>query len=395
MSHPFSLDLDQLAEIATSLHARILVGLSADHQEIKALPTYLSLEQLPQEGSALVVDLGGTNIRAAVVQIQNGVIQQMLGPTRGALPVVRGEPLPKAQFTQALVEQVRKLRPQAVLPLGYCFSYPAESMLNGDARLIRWTKEVSVPGTQGKEMGALLSESLSEASLPVSEVTVINDTVAALVAGLGGAPVQGAIGLIVGTGTNMACRLSTRSIPKLRPEARSLGCIPVNLESGNFRPPFLNELDDALDAQSDAPGTQRFEKAVSGAYLGTLLHLAHPEAGIDPRGGAEALTGVLVSRNAPTPILDSARQILDRSAGMVAASLAGTALVLGLNSGERLRVVAEGGLFAGAPGYADRVKLLLGQLLPRVGMTGISFDITGRSHANLLGSALAALSRRA
>ena len=27
------------------------------------------------------------------------------------------------------------------MPIGYCFSYPAESVLSGDAKLLRWTKE--------------------------------------------------------------------------------------------------------------------------------------------------------------------------------------------------------------------------------------------------------------
>ena len=38
------------------------------------------------------------------------------------------------------------------MPIGYCFSYPAESVLSGDAKLLRWTKGVDI-----KEMVGAIS----------------------------------------------------------------------------------------------------------------------------------------------------------------------------------------------------------------------------------------------
>lgn len=37
--------------------------------------------------------------------------------------------------------------------IGYCFSYPAKSLLNGDAELIKWTKGVNIAGMEGNPVG--------------------------------------------------------------------------------------------------------------------------------------------------------------------------------------------------------------------------------------------------
>ena len=55
-------------------------------------------------------------------------------------------------------------------------------------------------------------------------------------------------------------------IKKLDPSYNIQGLVPVNLESGNFHPPFLTTVDDTVDAISGSLGKQRFEKAVSGMY---------------------------------------------------------------------------------------------------------------------------------
>lgn len=52
--------------------------------------------------------------------------------------------------------------------------------------------------------------------------------------------------------------------------------IPVNLESGNFHPPFLTGVDNTVDVISGNPRKQRFEKAVSGMYLGDILKATFP-----------------------------------------------------------------------------------------------------------------------
>jgi hexokinase len=77
------------------------------------------------------------------------------------------------------------------------------------------------------------------------------------------------MGLIVGTGTNMASLMRSDKIAKLK--TKESGLIPVNLESGNFYPPYLTDVDNQVDALSNNKGQQRFEKAISGGYLGKIF----------------------------------------------------------------------------------------------------------------------------
>ena len=74
----------------------------------------------------------------------------------------------------------------------------------------------------------------------------------------------------------MATFIPADKIKKLNPSHKVDGLIPVNLESGNFHPPFLTAVDNTVDGISGNPGKQRFEKAVSGMYLGDILKATFP-----------------------------------------------------------------------------------------------------------------------
>ena len=157
----------------------------------------------------------------------------------------------------------------------------------------------------------------------------------------------------------------------------------VNLESGNLQLAELTGWDLTLDMASDNPTLQAFEKAVSGRYLPRLFLIAadDPHA-CDPDEGAGAL--VRLREQGPPELAELAAGVLDRSADLVACGLAA---VLDCLPPGRCHVAAEGGLFWGAPGYAQRVRTTLVELLggdDRVHITHIP-------DANLAGAAAAAL----
>ena len=179
------------------------------------------------------------------------------------------------------------------MPIGYCFSYPTESIPGGDARLLRWTKGVDIREMVGQFVGKPLLDYLNEKNkIRFTGVKVLNDTIASLFAGLTDKSYDAYIGLIVGTGTNMATFIPSDKITKLDPECHVQGLIPVNLESGNFYPPFLTAVDDTVDATSDSLGKQRFEKAVSGMYLGDILKAAFPLEEFEEKFDARKLTAI-------------------------------------------------------------------------------------------------------
>lgn len=387
MWEKYRLTENQLVDIADLLTARVKEGLAADGCEIKCLPAWLSRPAPGLTGKALALDAGGTNVRAARLRIAPGAATLLAGPASAPLPTGRDTPVDAPAFfgpQAALVQEVST----GPLPLGYCFSYPAAVRPDRDAVLLRWTKEVQVEHVVGKPVGALLNDALKAINAPSGGVTVLNDTVASLMAAAtlpAAATADGLIGLIVGTGTNMAC-FSKGPITKLGDDVTVPESMAVNLESGNFTPPHLADTDERLDLASENPGEHRFEKALSGVYLGKLLAAEIPGLAGAAKKGAAAVTALRSHHNAPPAARELAATILDRSADLVAAGLAGLTSVL-VPRGGTIMVQAEGGLFWGAPGYKERVDQTLARLIG----DGTRVVIHRMDNANLIGAAVAAL----
>ncbi|MBT9587419.1 hypothetical protein IV102_29020 [bacterium] len=373
------LTLTQLNDIRRELVARLREGLLQDGQQVACLPAYLEPPRPGLQGQALVVDAGGTNVRAALVELgEQARVGQ--GPLSGVLPDGRHAPVDAGQFFGFQANLLRQLNVSLELPLGYCFSYPARVEPGGDARLLHWTKGIHVSGV----VGQLVGQALRAAMGSPGKAKVVNDTVACLLGGAfwAGSDYPNYIGLIVGTGTNMATFLPAASVPKLA--AGWQGPLAVNLESGNFHPPHLHEADDQIDQASDNPGQQRYEKAVSGFYLPQLLQRLCPHLNLP----TEATSEVVVERaDRPGDEATSlvARWILRRSADMVAAGLAAVTDILPTGA---VAVQAEGGLFWKATGYAARVEETLSRLI----RPGRNFAILHGNEVNLIGAAVAALS---
>jgi hexokinase len=193
------------------------------------------------------------------------------------------------------------------------------------------------------------------------------------------------VGLIVGTGSNVGAYLPMAVLRKLSSPGWPSDLMAVNFESGAFSPPGLGPADEDVDRASTNPGAQRFEKAVSGAYLGRVFSAAAARMGIGIPGAVESSeVSRLAAEERGSAAGALARAVIDRSADLVAAALAATGDVIG---GEGpLSVHAEGSLIRKGPGYAERVRSTLDRMR-------VPAAITFGDDANLIGSALAALSR--
>lgn len=212
----FKLKTKQLKEIAQSLQTKVENGLGKDNTEIQCIPTYINPKTSGIEGSALVLDLGGTNYRVATIDFIDG--KASIHPENGwkkDLSVMKTPGFTEADLFKEQADPIGEIKMEGKMPIGYCFSYPAESMLNGDASLIRWTKGVDIKEMLGKPVGQPLRDYLNkENGDKFTEVKVINDTVASLFAGLTDSSYDAYIGLIVGTGTNMATFIRPDKIKK-------------------------------------------------------------------------------------------------------------------------------------------------------------------------------------
>lgn len=397
----FELSTKQLKEIAQSLQEKVETGLNQENAEIQCIPTFVHPKTDGVKGEALVLDLGGTNYRVATVDFNGGT--PTIHPENGwkkDLSVMKTPGFTEKDLFKEQADPISEIRLDKEMPIGYCFSYPAESMPDGDAKLIRWTKGVDIKEMIGKPVGQPLMKYLNERNEnKFTDIKVINDTVASLFAGLTDSDSDAYIGLIVGTGTNMATFINADKIKKLDPKANHQGLIPVNLESGNFYPPHLTPIDDTVDALSSSKGAQRFEKAVSGMYLGEILKAAFPldefEQDFDARKLAMMMNYPDVYKEKYVQV---ARWIYQRSAQLVAASLAGLIQVLYAHnhSIKKIRLVAEGSLFWSknkkGKSYKNLVMDELQILLNEFGLNDVQVLVEDVSNANLIGTAIAALS---
>lgn len=397
----FELGTEQLKEIAQSLQKKVEIGLRIENTEIQCIPTYINPKTDGVDGKSLVLDLGGTNYRVATIDFSGE--QPTIHPENGwkkDLSVMKTPGFTEKDLFKEQADPIGEIKRDEEMPIGYCFSYPADSMLNGDAKLIRWTKGVDIKEMVGKPVGRPLMDYLNERNeKKFTDIKVINDTVASLFAGLTDKEADAYIGLIVGTGTNMATFIKAEKIQKLNPEYPQEGLIPVNLESGNFFPPYLTTIDDTVDALSDSKGRQRFEKAVSGMYLGEILKAAFPLDEFGPDVDARTLTTIMSYPDVyKEKYVNVARWIYQRSAQLVAASLAGLILVLKSHdpSIKKVRLVAEGSLFwsknRNGKSYKNLVTEWLQQLLSEFGMSTVEVVVEEIPNANLIGTGVAALS---
>jgi len=397
----FKLETEQLKEIAVSLQNKVENGLAKDNTEIQCIPTFIIPKKAPVEGKALVLDLGGTNYRVATVDLSKD--ETVIHPENGwkkDLSVMKSPGFTEKDLFKEQADPISAIKVDEEMPIGYCFSYPAESELNGDAKLLRWTKGVNIEEMIGKSIGQPFLNYLNERSkIKFTGIKVLNDTVASLFAGLTRSSYDAYIGLIVGTGTNMATFIKSDQIGKLDPSQRESGLIPVNLESGNFHPPFLTDVDEKVDAMSNSEGRQRFEKAVSGMYLGEVLKTFFCNDEFEKKFDAEKLTNMMSYPGIyKEEYVQVARWIYERSAKLVASSLAGLINVILSHdaSVKRILLTAEGSLFWSqdkkGKSYKDIVTTELQNLLSEFGHNDVHVDINKMDNANLIGTAIAALS---
>ena len=266
--------------------AEMEAGLKGEESSLLMIPAYLGVEgRLPAGLTAAVLDAGGTNFRGGLVTIPPAVAERRNQP----MPGTAGE-VSEADFYAAFAEELKRLTPQATIPVaGWCFSYPAEATAELDAKLLRWTKGIECPAVVGQQVGRELARRAG-----VKGVAVVNDTVATLLAAKaceGERLYSSYIGFILGTGTNTAYVERNRNVRKLAGLDAS-GSMIINAEVGAFDKLAVSAFDAAMDAKTLAPGTQRLEKMMAGAYLGPIafeILKAAAKAGFFSAAAATAL----------------------------------------------------------------------------------------------------------
>ncbi len=248
-------------------------GLAGRKSSLMMIPSFISIDRPVKTNMPVVVlDAGGTNLRAAVVTL-DGQGKAEIGEFRKSeMPGTREE-IGAEDFFEAFAEFVLPFVERSG-NIGFCFSYAAEVTPDCDARLIRWSKQIKAPEVEGQLIGAGLKRKLARRGYE-RNVVILNDTVATLLAGKSVGDSRGYsayVGFILGTGTNTAYIEHNARITK-RSDLNRNGSMAINVESGSFGRVRQTVFDKTLDDNTLDTGYYMFEKMISGAYLGKLGHV--------------------------------------------------------------------------------------------------------------------------
>lgn len=297
------------------------------------LPTFVdTFPNGHESGSYYAIDIGGTNLRIMYIKLSS--------TTPGGIDErhIQQWPIPVECFdtdTGALFEwvvdcfvSVLKTYPPPPPPssssssspeivIGFCFSFALEQTSLNNGKLLLWTKNFKGNGLINQDVVAALIDTFhTRAGLTVTIPAVVNDTVAALIALKYSQPRTQA-GIILGTGTNCAYIECIDNMTSKLPHAYILSSraaaaatstsssspndnnnsndkptsssssslyMAVNTEWGGFNSSLYPTCDEDIwvDCASANPEWGRYEKLMSGLYVGELTRRIIVKLGIFP-----------------------------------------------------------------------------------------------------------------
>ncbi|KAM8761943.1 hexokinase HKDC1-like [Acanthopagrus schlegelii] len=279
---------DQLKDISARFQAEMKKGLSAESNAaaaVKMLPTHVrSTPDGTEKGQFLALDLGGSKFKVLQVKVREG-----MGIRRGGVEMEEKiYPIPKellsgrgTELFDHVSESLKDFMHEKNIslekkhPLAFTFSFPCEHSKLDQGLLVNWSKNYRVRGLQGKDVVKTLREAIDRTGgMSVEVLAMVNDTVATMMT-CGFDDQYCDVGLIIGTGTNACYMEGLRNVDLVEGDE---GRMCINTEWGGFGDDgalndYITEFDREVDAASNNPGKQIFEKMVSGMYLGELVRL--------------------------------------------------------------------------------------------------------------------------
>jgi len=268
------------------------------------------------------------------------------------------EELPSMISKEILMDVILRNVDDDVNNVAVNFAFPLRPTLrNGllDGKLIRGTKDHTLVGCVDHEIGKLIEDECSAIGKDVT-VTVANDTICLILAGLEFSEEKYLAGGVVGTGFNFGFFKDNGTV--------------VNIESGNFKSFEISDSGRIIDKESSNPSEQLYEKEVAGGYLHKHYNIIKQK---NICNDSKDLS--LLAQNGD----DIAQALFRRSASLVAAEI--VALYRFKNHKE-LNCVIEGSLFWKGWNYKDMVLYYCDQM----GVGPDALKILSVDHSSLQGA---------
>lgn len=217
-------------------------------------------EKKPVNEKVIVIDAGGTNFRSCLVTFDGEGKASVSDFMKNSMPAIDRE-YSKQEFFEAIADRIDYLRGKADR-IGFCFSYAMNITKYHDGIPNAFSKEIKAREVLGVPVGKSLVEELTKRGWPeIKKISVMNDTVSALMAGAcSPGDYSSYIGFILGTGMNGAFVDENNSFG----DGRQI----IVCENGKCNTVELSDFDIEADKKCDIPGQYPLEKCCSGAYLG-------------------------------------------------------------------------------------------------------------------------------
>lgn len=232
-------------------------------------PTWLLPPQKnPENQKVIVIDAGGTNFRSCLVSFNDEGKVCVSDFKKTFMPAIERE-YSKEEFFEAIADRIDYLKDKAQT-IGFCFSYSIDMTKDGDAVPNAFSKEIKASSVVGFPIGKNLKIELENRGWKeLKKITVINDTVSALLSGKAFySDASSYIGFILGTGMNAAF-IDEKGVVDDEKQI-------IVTESGKTNTFKLSDFDIDGDKRTALRGQFLLEKCCSGAYLGnTVLSILH------------------------------------------------------------------------------------------------------------------------
>ena len=242
-------------------------GLGSDNG-LPMVPTYIEGKLHPEQGKkAIAVDVGGTNLRVAVLEL-TGLKTEIIKIAK--VPILgKDEPVSFYAFIDNLVDNIEPYLEYSKI-ICFSFSHQIHHARNMDGFVTDLSKEVTITGISGKPLAYSLKKAIRQRTGEDAKVILINDTIGVAGSMLQlGDTFQNYFGVVMGTGFNTCYIEKTENIKKIDDAVTET--MFINVESGYYVPSQISIIDQEFDATTSKPNTAVLEKMVSGEYLGKLF----------------------------------------------------------------------------------------------------------------------------
>jgi hexokinase len=335
------MQFEELNLIKKSFINDLKAGLEQKSSSLAFIRHKLSVSEIVKENQTFqTIVIGGSIYQKAIMKKSNDNLK--------ILDLDQG-PQPSFLSKEDLMIFIESHVDPQVSVIALNFAYPMTPINRDgllDGTLQSGSKENTFSGLVGKNVGEEIEKYFFEKFNRNIRVSVANDTICLLLSGLVHHNWDKIAAGIVGTGLNFAIFLDEAT--------------PVNLEAANFDKFPLSEAGKFIDSISVAPGYALYEKEVSGAYLYKHFNfeLKKRNLNIAEINSTKELEALISHSDYKISALAS--EILNRSASLVAAQIAG---ILEFSKRD-LVFIMQGSLYWKGSNFKETVEKLVADLTP-------------------------------